>query len=181
MEENQLTSAPQRNRERPPRVLSEEQQLILRIRSNISDIDNKHRLQDLRFLKGIRQSNRDNYDLMVTFGKMSTRYSLYTAYRIHDLLFDQGVECPSDFLDDDAIWAALAINGTPRGFSQVWDRGLSFGEDKAQLMTYVVTAGEDRDIIVRLIEDRGFSDITEIKSFLAETKMAHRSLVSGAL
>lgn len=181
MEENQLASAPRHNRERPPRVLSEEQQLILSIRSKINDVDNKHRLQDLSFLKDNRKSNRDTSDLMVAFGKMSTRYSLYTVYKIHNLLFEQGVERPSDFLDDDAIWAGLEILGSPSGYSQVWARGISFDEGKVRLMTYALTAGEDRDAIVRIINDRNFRDVVDIKAFLADTGTSHRSLASGAL
>jgi hypothetical protein len=118
---------------------------------------------------------------MVAFGKMSTRHSLYTVYKIHNLLFEQGVEHPSDFLDDNAIWAALAIHGTPLGFSQTWDRGLPFGEEYALLMTYALTAGADRDNIVRIVGERGIKDASKIKTFLAEIKTAHQSLASGAL
>lgn len=181
MDESQLANAPRRNRERPPRVLSAEQQLLLRIRSKISGDDNQHRLQDKGFLKQNRQTNRDTHELMLAFDRVSTRYSLFTVHKIHELLLQQGVECPSEFIEDDAIWAALAINGTPRGFSRAWDRGLSFGEESTLLIVFALTAGVDRDNIVTMVKERGIKDVSEIKSILAETKGTHQSLTSGAL
>lgn len=164
-------------RQRKPRVLSEEQRLMLDIRSAINSTNNKNRMSDNQVLKECRPTNRDTSDLMLAFGKTAgLGYKLELVKILHGLLSKHGAAHPSEFLDVDAIRLSIELEPQLNGWH--WDR---LSEEATKFVAYVLTAGEDRELVARLAKERKIGTAEEIEPVLAEIKKSHCSLGSGAL
>lgn len=166
---------PSSRRQRPPRVLSADQQLMFDIRAKVNCDDNVHRFHDVDLLKDVRKTNHDTSDLMLAFHKVGgAGYLLEDIKKLHDMLSENGVERPSEFIDLEALRV-----GKRDGWIPLW-RDWKTPPETAQLMSFALSS-PDRYFVFELIEQRQITDIDEIKAILAETKVTHRSLTSGAL
>jgi len=126
---------PSGGRQRPPRILSADQQLMFDIRAKINRADNATQFQDINFLKDVRRTNYDTSDLMLTFNKVGgSGYSLEDIRQLHNMLAENGVERPSEIIDLDALRDGKQYGWIPRW--REWKTPL----ETARLVTFMLSS-----------------------------------------
>lgn len=176
MQQYLSTSVASASRQRPARILSAEQRLMLDLRAKVEAPTNKHRIWDRGILQEARKRNQKDTDLMLAFSKnVGEDYSLDVIQRLHELLIKHGVVRPSEVMNRDSIKFACE---TAPALPMI---GYRVSSEAELLIAFTLSAGDDWRLISEMIEERQLSTVAEIKAILSEVKMVHPSLASGAL
>jgi hypothetical protein len=136
-------------------------------------------VHDLSCLKDFRKTNRDTADLMLTFLNVGgLGRSLRSIKELHDDLSNLGVVRPSEVIDVHSLRLGESYYlMSPSHFGYSRDMKVK----AAEMVTFALNSGDDRELIMGIIKERKPSDIDEVKVILTDVKTVHSSLSSGVL
>lgn len=149
------------------------------IRQRIDGIDNPCRVYDANCLKDFRKTNRDTDDLMLTFLNVGgLGRSLQSIKELHDDLSRLGVKQPSRVIDIHALKLGESLFlMSPSQFGYRRDMKAK----AAEMVTFALNSGDDRELIMSIIKERKPRDVEEIETILADVKTVHSAFSSGVL